>query len=55
MKAAIAIFVPAGYWHNLTNTGHKQLKLYTIYAPPEHPFGTVHRTKAEAMAEEHHR
>lgn len=50
-----AIFVPAGYWHNLTNTGHKPLKLYTIYAPPEHPFGTVHRTKAEAMAEEHHR
>lgn len=47
-----AIMVPAGKWHNLTNTGKKPLKLYTIYAPPEHPFGTVHRTKAEAMAEE---
>ncbi|MEC5423502.1 cupin domain-containing protein [Virgibacillus sp. C22-A2] len=47
-----AIMVPAGKWHNLTNTGDKTLKLYTIYAPPEHPFGTVHRTKAEAMAAE---
>jgi mannose-6-phosphate isomerase-like protein (cupin superfamily) len=34
----------------VTNTGHVPLKLYSIYAPPEHPFGTVHRTKAEAMA-----
>jgi mannose-6-phosphate isomerase-like protein (cupin superfamily) len=44
--------VPAGKWHNLTNTGNMPLKLYTIYAPPEHPFGTVHGTKAEAMAAE---
>lgn len=43
-----AIMVPAGMWHNLTNTGNIPLKLYTIYAPPEHPFGTVHRTKADA-------
>ncbi|MFC2949390.1 cupin domain-containing protein [Virgibacillus sediminis] len=49
-----AIMVPAGVWHNLTNTGNKPLKLYTIYAPPEHPFGTIHRTKAEAMASEKH-
>lgn len=42
-----AIMVPAGYWHNLTNTGNKPLKLYSIYAPPEHPFGTIHRTKAD--------
>ncbi|MGP4081053.1 cupin domain-containing protein [Pseudalkalibacillus sp. R45] len=50
-----AIMVPAGKWHNLTNTGRKPLKLYTIYAPPEHPFGTVHVTKADAMAaEENH-
>lgn len=50
-----AIFVPAGKWHNLTNTGNKPLKLYSIYAPPEHPFGTVHETKAIAMAaEENH-
>jgi mannose-6-phosphate isomerase-like protein (cupin superfamily)/rubrerythrin len=47
-----AIMVPAGKWHNLTNTGDKPLKLYTIYAPPEHPFGTVHETKADAMAAE---
>lgn len=47
-----AIMVPAGTWHNLTNTGNEALKLYSIYAPPEHPFGTVHETKAEAMAAE---
>jgi len=47
-----AIMVPAGTWHNLTNTGNKPIKLYTIYAPPEHPFGTVHKTKADAMAAE---
>ena len=43
-----AIMVPAGKWHNLTNTGDRPLKLYSIYAPPEHPFGTVHKTKADA-------
>jgi mannose-6-phosphate isomerase-like protein (cupin superfamily) len=48
-----AIMVPAGTWHNLTNTGKTPLKLYSIYAPPNHPFGTVHRTKADAMAMEH--
>ncbi|GAE24933.1 mannose-6-phosphate isomerase [Halalkalibacter wakoensis JCM 9140] len=47
-----SIFVPAGKWHNLTNTGNKPIKLYSIYAPPEHPYGTVHQTKAEAMAAE---
>ncbi|MGP0580393.1 cupin domain-containing protein [Paenibacillus peoriae] len=47
-----AIVVPAGKWHNLTNTGNKPLKAYVIYAPPEHPFGTVHRTKSDAMASE---
>lgn len=44
-----AIMIPAGKWHNVINTGKKPLKLYTIYAPPEHPFGTVHPTKADAM------
>jgi mannose-6-phosphate isomerase-like protein (cupin superfamily) len=44
-----AIMVPAGTWHNVTNTGNRPLKIYTIYAPPEHPFGTVHKTKADAM------
>jgi len=47
-----AIMIPAGTWHNLTNTGNIPLKLYSIYAPPNHPFGTVHPTKAEAMAAE---
>ncbi len=47
-----AIMIPAGMWHNVTNTGNIPLKLYSIYAPPNHPFGTVHRTKAEAMAAE---
>jgi mannose-6-phosphate isomerase-like protein (cupin superfamily) len=47
-----AIMVPAGKWHNIINTGNKPLKLYSIYAPPEHPFGTVHETKADAMAAE---
>ncbi|MFD1739019.1 cupin domain-containing protein [Bacillus salitolerans] len=50
-----AIFIPAGTWHNLTNTGNVPLKLYSIYAPPNHPFGTVHVTKADAItAEENH-
>lgn len=48
-----AIVIPAGKWHNLSNTGHVPLKLYSIYAPPQHPFGTVHETKAEAIAAEH--
>lgn len=42
-----AIMVPAGTWHNLTNIGNEPIKLYSIYAPPEHPFGTIHRTKAD--------
>ncbi len=49
-----AIFVPAGYWHNVINTGRKDLKLYTLYAPPEHPAGTVHKTAAESQADPHH-
>jgi mannose-6-phosphate isomerase-like protein (cupin superfamily) len=48
-----AIMVPAGTWHNVINTGNIPLKLYSIYAPPNHPFGTVHVTKEQAMAEEH--
>ncbi len=50
-----AIMIPAGKYHNLINTGNTPLKLYSIYAPPEHPFGTVHETKQDAMeAEENH-
>jgi mannose-6-phosphate isomerase-like protein (cupin superfamily) len=47
-----AIMLPAGTWHNLTNTGNIPLKLCSIYAPPNHPFGTVHGTKADAIASE---
>ncbi len=47
-----AIVIPAGKWHNLINTGNIPIKLYSIYAPPQHPFGTVHKTKAEAEAAE---
>ncbi|WP_156288433.1 cupin domain-containing protein [Oceanobacillus salinisoli] len=47
-----AVIIPAGTWHNLINTGTVPLKLYSIYAPPNHPFGTVHVTKADAMAAE---
>lgn len=47
-----AFVIPAGKWHNLTNTGDVPIKLYSIYAPPQHPRGTVHRTKAEAEAME---
>ncbi|KEQ23564.1 cupin domain-containing protein [Paenibacillus tyrfis] len=50
--AGYAIMVPAGKWHNIINTGNTPLKLYSIYAPPQHPFGTVHQTKADAMAAE---
>lgn len=42
----IAFIIPAGTWHNLINTGNMPLKLYSIYAPPEHPYGTVQPTKA---------
>ncbi len=48
-----AFIVPAGVWHNVTNTGDGDLKLYSLYAPPEHPDGTVHVTKADADADEH--
>lgn len=49
-----AIIIPAGKWHNIINTGHRPLKLYSIYAPPEHPRGTVHQTKKDAIAAENH-
>ena len=47
-----AIMIPRGTWHNVINTGNIPLKLYSIYAPPNHPFGTVHETKADALAME---
>jgi mannose-6-phosphate isomerase-like protein (cupin superfamily) len=48
-----AFIIPAGWWHNLVNTGAAPVKLYSVYAPPNHPPGTVHRTHAEAEAEHH--
>ncbi|HBQ64937.1 MAG TPA: cupin domain-containing protein [Clostridiales bacterium] len=47
-----AIIIPAGTWHNLINTGIRPMKLYSIYAPPQHPRGTIHMTKAEAEESE---
>ena len=51
-SADFAILVPAGKWHNILNTGQEPLKLYSVYAPAEHPHGTVHRTAEEAAAAE---
>ena len=48
-----AILILAGTWHNIVNTGSRPLKLYSLYAPPQHPIGTIHRTKADAEQEEH--
>ncbi len=47
-----AVIIPAGIWHNLMNTGDKPLKLYSIYAPPQHPRGTIHQTKEDAETDE---
>lgn len=49
-----AIFVPAGTWHNILNTGDAPLKLYSIYAPGEHPRGTIHKTFEESEADHNH-
>jgi len=53
-KANDVVIIPAGTNHNIINTSSTEpLKLYTIYSPANHPDGTVHATKAEAMADEH--
>jgi len=54
VKKDWAVFVPAGTWHNIKNTGSCPMKVYTIYAPPHHPHGTVHATKEIAEQEEGH-
>lgn len=46
------VFVPAGTLHNFKNVGSEDLKLFTVYAPPQHPDKTVHKTKAEAVEAE---
>ena len=53
VEGSDAILIPAGTWHNIVNTGGCSLKLYSLYAPPQHPFGTIHRTKEDAEHEEH--
>jgi mannose-6-phosphate isomerase-like protein (cupin superfamily) len=53
VKDGDAVIVPAGTYHNVINMSKKeQLKLYTLYSPPNHPDGRVHKTKAEADAAE---
>lgn len=47
-----AVFVPAGVTHNIVNKGNEDLKLFTVYAPAQHPAGTVHATKEDAQKEE---
>ena len=54
IKSDVGIIIPAGTRHNIVNTGEKPLRLYTLYAPPEHRDGIVRATKAEADAEEEH-
>ena len=48
-----AMIIPAGTWHDVVNEGDAELKLYSLYAPPEHEPDTVHVTKADAEAAEH--
>lgn len=52
ISANYAIIIPAGKWHNVINIGSRPIKLYAIYAPPEHPKNTVHPTKADSEADE---
>ena len=54
VQGGYAFVIPAGKWHNLINTGRRPIKLYSIYAPPQHPHGTVHVTRADAEAAERH-
>lgn len=54
LTQGMAAIVPAGTKHNLINVGQGSLKLYTLYSPANHPVGTVHKTKAEAVDSEEH-
>ena len=56
VRAGSVVVVPSGTRHNFIATGDQPLKLYTVYTPPEHPDGTIHRTKEEAdeYEREHH-
>jgi len=54
IRAGFAVVVPAGANHNIINTGSVPLKLYTLYAPPNHRDGVVHHTRSEAEADDEH-
>lgn len=54
ISAGFAVLVPAGTKHNIINTGSVSMKLYTLYAPPNHRDGVVHRTREEAEADNEH-
>jgi mannose-6-phosphate isomerase-like protein (cupin superfamily) len=54
IKAGFAVLVPAGTNHNIINTGTTPMKLYTLYAPPNHRDGVVHLTRAEAEKDNEH-
>jgi mannose-6-phosphate isomerase-like protein (cupin superfamily) len=54
ISAGFAVLVPAGTNHNIINTGSASLKLYTLYAPPNHRDGVVHPTRADAEADNEH-
>jgi len=54
IRAGFAVIVPAGTNHNIINTGKLPMKLYTIYAPPNHRDGVVHHTREEAEADNEH-
>ncbi len=54
ISSGFAIIIPAGTKHNIINTGVLPLKLYTLYSPPNHRDGVVHRTREEASADSEH-
>jgi len=54
IQTGYAVVVPAGVRHNIINTGNEPLKLYTIYAPPNHRDGVIHQTRADAQADTEH-
>jgi mannose-6-phosphate isomerase-like protein (cupin superfamily) len=51
IEAGFAVLVPAGTKHNIVNTGTVAMKLYTLYAPPNHRDGVVHHTRGDALAD----
>jgi mannose-6-phosphate isomerase-like protein (cupin superfamily) len=54
IEDGFAVVVPAGTWHNIINGSDSEMKIYTVYTPPEHADGTIHKTKQEAEEAEKH-